>query len=77
MNDPKMGQGRKTHEQQFRTFERKPDVPDPRNPASMPEREPGIAARDRKDKARQSEFPISHRGMNQESKHNKKRSDGT
>jgi hypothetical protein len=54
-------QGPKTHEQQRRILERKPDLnsqPAPSTP--RPHRD-----------ARQSEFPVSRGGMNQESKHNK------
>ena len=53
-------QGPKTHEQQLRILERK--------------RDGGYApaqARPRKAAARQSEFPVSRTGMNQESQHNK------
>jgi hypothetical protein len=65
-------QGRKTHEQQIRTLERKPDVPD----ARLTEQSPNRTGRDdavHKSKAgvRQSEWPVSRGGMNQESDHNK------
>jgi hypothetical protein len=63
-------QGKKTHEQQLRMLERKPDVPDARqledNESIM-----DSVARLPKRQARQSEFPLSYAGMNQESKHNK------
>jgi hypothetical protein len=63
-------QGPKTHEQQLRILEKKPDVPDQRQtePQALPENashppfNPG---------ARQSEFAVSRQGMNQESDHNK------
>jgi hypothetical protein len=55
-------QGPKTHEQQKRILERKPDVDDT---SSEPK------AREPRRDARQSEFPVSRRGMNQESQHNK------
>ena len=62
--------GRKTHEQFLRELERKPDIPDPRQSgAAEPERQ-HRAQRG----ARQSEFPVSEHGMNQESdqaKHNR------
>ena len=56
-------QGPKTHEQQLRTFERKSGTAGGENEASLP--------RNSNPSARQSEFPISRRGMNQESDHNK------
>jgi hypothetical protein len=63
-------QGPKTHEQQLRILEKKPDVPDQRQTEarvghqdeSHPPRNAGV---------RQSEFPVSRQGMNQESDHNK------
>jgi hypothetical protein len=65
-------QGRKTHEQQIRTLERKPDVPD----ARLTEQSLNRTGRDdavHKSKAgvRQSEWPVSRGGINQESDHNK------
>jgi hypothetical protein len=61
-------QGPKTHEKQMRILERKPDMPDVGTPPSAhPRHNPG---------ARQSEFPISRQGMNQESDHNKHNEDG-
>lgn len=64
--------GRKTHEQQIRTFERKDDYPDPRKEEQVRH----DIARDHLSgtadpKERQSEFPVSRGGMNQESTHNK------
>jgi len=58
-------QGPKTHEQQLRILERKPDMPDaqPNDPPAPPAM--------RNPDARQSEFRISNGGMNQESDHNK------
>ncbi|HEU0085172.1 MAG TPA: hypothetical protein VFQ87_20165 [Bradyrhizobium sp.] len=65
-------QGNKTHEQQLRILERKPDVPDARQMDLAQHRNPGD---DRTHVARngmrQSEFPVSRGGMNQESDHNK------
>jgi hypothetical protein len=58
-------QGPKTHEQQLRILERKPDMPDERQP------EPAMPKPARNPEARQSEFPVSQGGMNQESHHNK------
>jgi hypothetical protein len=62
-------QGKKTHEQMVRNLERKPDVPDPRRTGqslgggrAVPKAKAGV---------RQSEWPVSRGGMNQESDHNK------
>jgi hypothetical protein len=66
-------QGRKTHEQQLRTLERQPDVPDGRQTEAATNR----AGRDEaahvpKRAARESEFPVSRGGLHQESRdHNK------
>jgi hypothetical protein len=65
-------QGNKTHEQQLRILERKDDVPDQRqldqaighNPEDHTAHHPNR-------QARQSEFPVSRGGLNQESDHNK------
>ena len=59
-------QGPKTHEQQLRILEKKPDMPDARQNAPAP-----TSHAVRHPEARQSEFPVSHGGMNQESDHNK------
>ena len=59
-------QGKKTHEQQLRILENKDDVPDARRPKASSERA-HIPASDK----RESEFPVSRRGVNQESDHNK------
>jgi len=65
-------QGGKTHEQQTRILERKPDVPDARRTQADWKRQSGAdAARTPKRETRQSEFPVSHRGLHQESDHNK------
>jgi hypothetical protein len=58
--------GNKTHEQHLRTLERKPDLPGSGAPA-----EPAGTPRQADREARQSEFPVSRGGMNQESDHNK------
>ena len=59
-------QGKKTHEQQLRILENKDDVPDARRGNPAPERA-HVATRDE----RESEFPVSRGGVNQESDHNK------
>jgi len=64
-------QGPKTHEQQLRTLENKPDMPDARTATPVPP-----APMVRNPDARQSEFPVSRHGMNQESDHNKHNDDG-
>jgi hypothetical protein len=65
-------QGKKTHEQQLRILERKPDVPDQRQVEQEIEHLLEVEVpRTPKAEARQSEFPVSRGGMNQESKHNK------
>ena len=56
-------QGPKTHEQFTRNLERKPDVDEGDSTAKAKHPAPG--------KGRQSEFPVSRQGMNQESEHNK------
>jgi hypothetical protein len=61
-------QGKKTHEQQLRILENKPDVPDARHAGELnPRRNPPLSNRD----ARRSEFAVSAGGLNQESDHNK------
>jgi hypothetical protein len=61
-------QGPKTHEQQRRILERKPDVPDARQGGRPKDQSsPSLKTPE----ARQSEFPVSRQGMNQESDHNK------
>lgn len=65
-------QGKKTHEQQLRMLERKPDVPDSRQiEQEIARMQEGGAVRHPKRDARQSEFPVSSGGLNQESEHNK------
>jgi hypothetical protein len=61
-------QGKKTHEQQLRTLERKPDYPDSgRTDAADKDQQ-----RHQPDtQARESEFPVSRGGLHQESDHNK------
>jgi hypothetical protein len=61
MKNEKYPQGRKTHEQFRRELERK---------AGMEEAEQ-VPHRVLHREERQSEFPVSRRGMNQESEHNK------
>ncbi|MCA6113551.1 hypothetical protein J6524_01215 [Bradyrhizobium sp. WSM 1738] len=70
-------QGKKTHEQQLRILERKPDVPD----ARQVEEDIARAQRDGSTKTakrggRQSEFTVSRGGLNQESQHNKHNNPG-
>jgi hypothetical protein len=70
-------QGQKTKEQQRRTLERKPDLP--RESAGGEIVADGenegrdVPVMDRS--KRQSEFPVSRGGVNQESHHNKHRAD--
>jgi|GEM_PF-1659392 len=64
--------GKKTHEQQLRTFERKPGVPDHRQEqAALNSPERDDRAHTPKPEARKSEFPVSRGGLNQESDHHK------
>ena len=65
--------GNKTHEQQIRTFERKDDHTDERE-AERAREEAGARGTGGTPKhpgTRQSEYPVSRGGMNQESPHNK------
>ena len=64
-------QGKNTHEQQLRMLEDKPDVPDARQVKTsiVSGQRRGLLPTDMT--ARKSEFPISTRGLNQESDHNK------
>lgn len=65
-------QGKKTHEQQVRILERKEDVPGARRTEETMNRTGRDDAVHRaKPGARQSEFPVSRGGLNQESDHNK------
>jgi len=65
-------QGNKTHEQQLRILERKGDVPDARAMEATQHRNPeDQRAHLAKSGVRESEFPVSRGGMNQESDHNK------
>jgi len=65
-------QGKKTHEQQLRILERKPDVPDARQIKQETARtQHDGGARTSRGKGRQSEFAVSRGGLNQESQHNK------
>jgi len=65
-------QGKKTHEQQVRILERKPDSPDARELDRALDREPAHqAGHHARAEARRSEFPVSRTGLNQESDHNK------
>jgi hypothetical protein len=72
MSGIKQSHGRKTHEQIVRTLERKDDVPKAREMEDALAAEPANAGQlPRRAGVRQSEMPVSHRGMNQESDHNK------
>ncbi|WP_407176141.1 hypothetical protein [Bradyrhizobium sp. STM 3562] len=65
-------QGKKTHEQQLRILERKPDVPDARQvEQDIARLQANGGARLARHEGRQSEFPVSRGGLNQESRHNK------
>jgi hypothetical protein len=65
-------QGKKTHEQQVRILERKPDVPDARELDRAAGRSPeGAAVHRARPEARHSEYAVSRGGLNQESDHNK------
>ena len=65
-------QGPKTHEQQLRILENKPDVPHRRQADMALEQAAGNKTKlQHKPAARESEFSVSWRGMNQESDHNK------
>jgi hypothetical protein len=64
-------QGPKTHEQQPRTLEKKPDVPDRRQTEMALERTEDNSRLQRRPAAREIDFPVSRSGMNQESDHNK------
>jgi hypothetical protein len=62
-------QGKKTHEQQKRMFERKPDISPEASPPPTEERRTGGKTDPR---FRETEFPISRGGLNQEDRrHNK------
>lgn len=63
-------QGKKTHEQLVRTLEHKDEVRKPGDPAGAAGADHGHPLRH--PEARQSEFPVSRGGLNQESRqHNK------
>ncbi|MCK1718134.1 hypothetical protein IVA81_10200 [Bradyrhizobium sp. 141] len=65
-------QSKKTHEQQLRILERKPDVPEARQiEEEIARTQHDGGAKTAKRSGRQSEFPVSRGGLNQESKHNK------
>ncbi|MBW7967899.1 hypothetical protein [Bradyrhizobium sp. BR 10289] len=70
-------QGKKTHEQQVRILERKPDVPDARELEQAVGHNPQDTRAHRANpEARHSEFPVSRGGLNQESDHNKHNDSG-
>ena len=65
-------QGKKTHEQQKRILERKEDLPSPdRSDAQRQADAINEGSKVARREGRQSEFPVSSGGMNQESDHNK------
>lgn len=69
--------GKKTREQQLRTLERKPDVPDARRTeAELDHAGEGSKAHKPERGARESEFTVSRGGLNQESDHNKHHDSG-
>jgi len=62
--------GNKTHEKQIQTFERQDDYHRPKD------RDPGRGGQDVKHpEARDSEFPVSRGGVNQESRQHSKHND--
>ncbi|WP_407183909.1 hypothetical protein [Bradyrhizobium centrosematis] len=70
-------QGKKTHEQQVRILERKPDLPDARELEQAAGHNPQDTRVHRANpEARHSEFPVSRGGLNQESDHNKHNDSG-
>jgi hypothetical protein len=66
-------QGKKTHEQQKRMFEKKPDMPDPRRTGSAPPPTDERRTSGQTDpNFRKTEHAISRGGLNQEDRrHNK------
>jgi hypothetical protein len=74
----KQPQGRKTHEQQLRMLERKSDVPEARRTeAELGRGGPSDTGHPPRRSARESEFPVSRGGINQESRdHNKHNNPG-
>jgi hypothetical protein len=72
MQGKKTHQGKETHEQQIRTLERKPDVPDARRMQDALGHAGEDAKAHRPDQhVRESEVPVSRNGLHQESDHNK------
>ena len=70
-------QGPKTHEQQLRILERKPDVPDERQVEQLHGHNvDDVRVHHADAQARQSEFAVSRGGLNQESDHNKHNDSG-
>jgi hypothetical protein len=74
MQSKASGQGHKTHEQFRRTLERKDDIAN-RQQLESAGRPSGSTRTPRADSARQSEMPVSRRGMNQESRDHNKHND--
>ena len=69
--DKMKSQGKKTHEQFLRNLERKDDIAKPSELEALEGENPAASKALRDRDARQSEMPVSFRGMNQESDHNK------
>jgi hypothetical protein len=69
------GQGAKTKEQQRRTLERKPDMPRKDADGEIAADGDGGQSHALDRSKRQSEFPVSRGGMNQENQHHKHRTD--
>lgn len=70
-------QGKKTHEQQVRILERKPDAPDARElDRALGHNAEDTAVHRAHPEARHSEYPVSRGGLNQESDHNKHNDSG-
>jgi hypothetical protein len=66
--------GRKTHEQQLRALERKPDIPDGRQMEAQPRSDDEPYSK-LAGSERAAEFPVSRAGMNQESRDHNKHND--
>jgi len=69
-------QGKKTHEQFLRNLERKDDIAKATELEALEGENPATSKAIRDPDARQSEMPVSFRGMNQESDHNKHNDSG-
>ena len=74
MQNKASGQGNKTHEQFRRNLEGKDAIAD-RQELESAGNPSGSTRAPRVDSARRSEMPVSHRGMNQESRDHNKHND--